>query len=133
MLLGELNKPEEYKNTIISFFMKANKIKIKRITYISDDGYGSGVNLYIARKDKNFTPLDAFLGLWLKNTIWEEELTNFKYTKEECSDIYNSLFLDAAEGYDLKKLSPKEASVSLAKSIKKELDSINKEDLSIEE
>ena len=65
MLLGELAKLEENKEIIVSSFMKANKLKIKRITYISNEGYGSGVNIYIA-KIKNLLPLKYFWGYGLK-------------------------------------------------------------------
>ena len=131
MLLGELAKLEENKEIIVSSFMKANKLKIKRITYISNEGYGSGVNIYIARKDKEFTPLEVFLGLWLKNTIWEEELDDFDYSKDECDKVFSDLFFEMASGYDLKKLSPRDASISLAKAVKKELDNINKENIEV--
>jgi len=133
MLLKELANPEENKEMIISSFMKADKLKTKRITYISNEGYGSGVNIYIAIKNKEFTPLDVFLGLWIKNTIWEEELSNFNYTKEECEKVYKDLFTETASGYSLKKLSPTEGAVSLAKAVKKELDNINKENVKVED
>ncbi len=129
MLLQELKEPEKNKKIIISSFMKAKMLKTKRITYISNEGYGSGVNIYIARKEKMFTPLDVFLGLWIKNTIWEEELNSFKFTQEECEDIYQNLFLDTSSGYSLKKLNPKDASITLAKTVKKELDNISKENI----
>ena len=128
-MLSKLKNLDKNKDYIISSFEKAKALKVKRITYISNEGYGSGVNIYIAKKEKGFSPLCAFLGLWLKNTLCEEELNDFNYTKEECEEIYTKLFIDTAKGYSLNKLAAKDATIYMAKVIKTEIDNIKKENV----
>lgn len=130
-MLSKLKNIDENKDFIIESFMKAKDLKVKRITYIANEGYGSGVNIYIAKKDKASLPVEVFLGLWLKNTLWEEELTDFNYSKDECEKIFEDLFKDVAKEYTLKKLAPKDASISLAKAIKNELEKISKENINV--
>ena len=130
-MLNELKNIDKNKEFIINAFIKAKNLKVKRITYISNEGYGSGVNIYIAKKDKSLLPVEVFLGLWLKNTLWEEELNDFNYSKNECETIFEELFKDIANEYTLKKLAPKDASIILAKAIKNELDNIKKENIEV--
>lgn len=133
MLLQELNSAQNNKDIIISSFMKAKDLKTKRITYISNEGYGSGVNIYIALKNNEFSALDTFLGLWIKNTIWEEELDDFDYSYEACEGVFENLFIDIALGYELRELKENEGALSLAKAIKNELKNIQKENITVED
>lgn len=117
MLLEKLGNLTENRNVITDAFMKSRDLKVKRITYMSNTGYGSGINVYITMKNGGFSPLEAFLGLWLRNTLWEEEIEDFDYSEEHCEMVFQELFLDTASGYDLKSVSPDEANRIMAGSI----------------
>lgn len=133
MLLEELSNLEENRNLIIDAMIKSANLKVKRITYIAGEDYGSGVNLYITVKDKKMSALESFMGLWLKNTIWEEELEDFSYSKEECMEIFDNLFVDVASEYELTKLGGMDGAVKLAKAVSKEIEGIKKSNVSIED
>lgn len=124
MLLEQLKNVEENRDLIIASFEKAKDLKVKRITYMSNIGFGSGINVYITIKNSSFSALDAFLGLWLKNALWEEEIEDFDYSRKSAERIYDELFLDNALGYDLSSVKPEEAFLIVQRSIRQALNDI---------
>ena len=91
---------------------------------MSNIGYGSGINVYITIKNPAFSPLDAFLGLWLKNALWEEEIEDFDYSKKSSEKIFEELFLDTALGYELSSVDPQTALRIMNRSIRQAVNEI---------
>lgn len=123
LLYEELSTINEEK--VIKIMEKASSVKIKRITYFADEEFGSGINVYICMKG-NLSPFEAFVALWLKNALWEEELTSFDYTYEECRKIFDEVFIYDAEDYDLKEIPPNNALAYISKKIQSQTKIINK-------
>ena len=124
MLLEPLKNPEENRDLIVSAFQKSSSMKVKRITYMPNTGYGSGINVYITIRSAAYDSLDAFLGLWLRNCLWEEEIEDFDYSRESCEKVFDELFLDTAEGYELSAVGANEANMIMAGSIQKAMNDI---------
>ncbi len=134
LLYNELNdKLKLDRDFLVACFIKGKDLKVKRVTYFYDNEYGSGVNAYICKAEEGISPIQAFMGLWLKNTIWEEEVAGFTYTKEECEKIYDEIFSYVVEDYNLETLDNLKAKQYMAKKINLELKNIAKLNLNIEE
>ena len=125
MILEKIGSPEENRDYIIKAFEEGRNLKVKRITYMANTGYGSGINVYITIRREDLEPEAAFLGLWLRNTLWEEELDDFDYSEQSCTKIYEDIFLDTAESYELSEVAPKEADRIMKGSINRAMNDIS--------
>lgn len=123
VLLNELENKD--KKSIVDAFIKSRDIKVKRVTYFCDDDYGSGINIYIAKKDERYSDMETFLGLWLKNAIWEEEMEEFDYSNERCEYLYDEIFKYVVFDYNIKPLAVNEAMSYLVSKINAEIKKIN--------
>ena len=101
---------EELKNDIhdlekvCRYFQNLPNQKIRRLTYFDEEGFGSGINLYMISKKTCQDPAEALCAAWLSQYLWEEDMDTFDYSAECCSQA-TEIFFEESKKYRYRDIS----------------------------